>query len=217
MPRKEPHQAFSGSESLSKAIDRIEKKYPQFRRPGYQPPAAGPEAEAFADRQFLQERLVGAVAAEWVMRASARAHGEQSREKNLLNSLGLKPIDIEPRPAPSAAPAAKRSLKAARGEICQQVIKEVKFLHQRLLAKQVTPVSFEGLRKEHPNLTVLEILAHPPFDDEDRYLIWHPRQWGVRAVTYTTGILKKLFKVESDETIRDYRKAYRRETRHRQP
>jgi hypothetical protein len=106
----------------------------------------------------------------------------------------------------------KYSIKTFRGRICKQVVDETKFLRQQLVRSKL-PLNFGLLRQNYLNLEVLRILAGPPFNDEDRDSICHPACWGVQAVRYATGILKRYFKVESDETIRSYRKAYGRESK----
>jgi hypothetical protein len=106
----------------------------------------------------------------------------------------------------------RRSTRAVRGGICAQVITEMKALKRHGFNRH-TPVTFAILKEQFPQFTVLDLVSRPPFDDDDRDRIAHPAQWGVRAVTYATGILKRYFEVTSDETIRAYRKAYAHEKR----
>lgn len=104
----------------------------------------------------------------------------------------------------------KRTLKTVRGEICARVINEVKLLKNHLLDHRI-PTTFAQLKQQYPQATVLDIISGPPFGEEDQDCITHPAQWGVKAATYATGILKRYFDVTSNETIRSYRKAHRRE------
>jgi hypothetical protein len=104
----------------------------------------------------------------------------------------------------------KRTLKAVRGEICASIIDEVKLLKNHLLNCHI-PTNFAQLKQQYPHAKVLDIISGPPFGEEDQDCITHPAQWGVKAVTYATGILKRYFDVTSNETIRSYRKARRRE------
>jgi hypothetical protein len=112
-----------------------------------------------------------------------------------------------PRTPTQAGPRVTLSLRAQRGELCAKVIDEVKGLYLELRERD-QEVTFEELRKGHPRFDTLKILSKQPFTDEDRDLICHHREWGVRPQRYATGILKRYFKVGSDETIRDYRKLH---------
>jgi hypothetical protein len=113
-------------------------------------------------------------------------------------------------PVCDAGASSPQSLRVARGELCAKVIGEVEQLYRELKSKSQS-TNFEDLRRDYPEFEVLKILSRSLFDDEDRALICHPRQWGVRPPRHATGILKRHFGTDSDNTIRDYRKAYNRE------
>lgn len=98
----------------------------------------------------------------------------------------------------------QRPEKVQKGEFCEGVISELKQIrkHRREFR------SFEELERQCLDFEVVRILGISTFDSEDRDLLASPNRWGY-LVTYGTGILKKYFKVESDHTIRQYRKEYK--------
>jgi hypothetical protein len=121
---------------------------------------------------------------------------------------GLLPDDEQP---PSL------SFRALKGQIAERVVWEVNRLKKELARQhEVEPLTFESLRSRYPKFKVLEILAKPPFDDEDRDLICHPARWGRRATGHAYIILKRFFSPKNpqrepeDETLRAYRKAFRK-------
>jgi hypothetical protein len=114
---------------------------------------------------------------------------------------------------PGAERILARMKKVKRGFECKQVIREVKELRAVLLARRANPPTFECLKAEFPRRFVLKVLSDAKrFNNEDRQLVCKPHQWG-RAATYAYGILKKLYDVNSNATIRDYIKAANRDAR----
>jgi hypothetical protein len=114
------------------------------------------------------------------------------------------------------------SLKAARGYICECVIREVNMLSKELKPRRkIEPERFEVLRQRHPDFEVLEILASQPFDDEDRELICNPARWERRPTGHAYGILTRYFRPGrtplTEHAITSYRKAYRKAVRPPRP
>lgn len=106
MPRRNLQES-TRSESIRRAIRKIEKKYPRFREPGYQPLSKSPEAEAFQALRFLRGRLSNAIVHNALFSDDevARVRADQDRENTLLNRMGLLPISVtDGRPLPTAMP-----------------------------------------------------------------------------------------------------------------
>jgi hypothetical protein len=107
---------------------------------------------------------------------------------------------------PALVPETSISIKVERGEECQKVIDELRFLKTYIL-KSRTKWTFPALQQRFPLLRVPQILSGPGFDDEDRDTVCQPRVW-VYPVRYGRAILAKYYK-RKDETIRSYLKSFR--------
>lgn len=92
------------------------------------------------------------------------------------------------------------------GQFCHRVVDEVRKI--RHLYPGSTMVQ---IRSEHPNCLVWRVVDHPDTDAEDRDIFLHPNQWGP-VVEYTIKLLARHFG-KSEETIRRWIKAYRRQVR----
>jgi hypothetical protein len=101
-----------------------------------------------------------------------------------------------------------------RGELCEQVITELRQIKQRHLEVQ----SFRDLEQVFPDFQVIRMLRLGSFDDDDRELLAHPRRWE-SVVVHAYGLLKRRFIVGSDETISKYRKQFKSHVKqgHRPP
>jgi hypothetical protein len=166
------------------------------------------EFEKSEEWHQFQEQLLAVAEAQAAEHRSRPQHSVEKPEGLLHSEKAATPLVHDAGTSPT------RSLKAQKGELCVKVIGEVKQLYVELRGKSQR-MSFEGLRQDHPDFDVLSILDRSPFDNGDRDLICHPRQWGVRPTRYATGILKRHFGTDSDDTIRDYRKVYRKESKPR--
>lgn len=207
---KDPSKLLTRSQCLEEALNRIERKYPQFCQPGYRPPPDSDEASEFKEYEAMKNSKNVEFYRHMLPRFLQTKAREDAVADSVLARMDLAPIKVRPKHPSTEGQedVGPHSLKEERGKTCEQVVREIQRLRKEITRTR-TGWTFAALRADYPDLIVLEMLSAPPFDDEDRHLISHPNQWEVRYVTYATGILKKYFEVGSDETIRSYRKAYK--------
>ena len=92
------------------------------------------------------------------------------------------------------------------GQFCDRVIDEIRKIRHLYPANTVTQI-----KTDYPNFLVWEVINHPDTDAEDRDILFHPGRWGP-VVGYAIKLLARHF-VRSEETIRRWRKSYRKHAR----
>jgi hypothetical protein len=119
---------------------------------------------------------------------------------------GLKANDAEPilRIVLEKRLPDSRPLKVQRGELRSRVISELRTIKARTKEFE----GFEALKGQFPKFKVIEIVSSPEFDDDFRNRVASPGLWETKVVTFSHGILKKFWGLESEETLKGYRKAY---------
>ena len=93
------------------------------------------------------------------------------------------------------------------GQLCDRVIEEIRKIRHLYAASTMSQI-----RSNHPNFVVWSVIDHPDTDAEDRDIFHHPNRWGP-VVGYAVKVLARHFG-KSEETIRRWRKAYRRYKAH---
>ncbi len=182
-----------------KAIDMAENFLPAW---------AGPNFEVIGQSDFESSAglLISDASLLLVGPAISRAR-QEARELHLSWSVA-QPIleEIVRRLYPDNRPR-----PVQRGEIRARIIEELKQIRssgQRFL-------TFEKLKATFTGFMVVEIVGSGLFDDEDREILMSPNRWDTRVSTYCHGILKRYWTLESEETLKGYRKAYNKVTKGR--
>jgi len=98
----------------------------------------------------------------------------------------------------------QRPESVKRGELCERIIAEMK----EIRAHHTEFRTFEELEHRFPDFLTSRMLKGGAFDSEDQDLLAHPNQWE-SPIVHVYGLLKKRFHVNSNETIKKYRKAYK--------
>ena len=115
-------------------------------------------------------------------------------------------IGILPSSDLSRATETLSQTKLKNGQFCDQVIDEIRKIRHLYPG---TPVA--RIRSDHPHFLVWSIIDDPNTDAEDRDIFSHPNQWGP-VVGYAIKLLARSFG-RSEETIRRWRKAYKKHAR----
>jgi hypothetical protein len=125
-------------------------------------------------------------------------------EESVLDALDRFEMLLDVAPGVSDEIALSPTLR--NGRYCNQVIDEIRKIRHLYPASTVAQI-----RSDHPNFIVWPMIDGPDMDDEDREIFFQPGRWGP-VVGYATGLLARHFG-KSEETIKRWRKAYKRHAR----
>jgi hypothetical protein len=102
--------------------------------------------------------------------------------------------------------ADKRPKGVQRGEFRAEVLRELELV--RSSGRRFR--DFDELKEAFPNFKIVDIIGGPLFKQDEREYLISPSQWETKTTTYCNGILKKYWGLESEETVKGYRKDYNR-------
>jgi hypothetical protein len=181
-----------------RAIDIAENFYPPF---------SGPDFEVIGKSDF--EKSAGILMTDEnfsLLQASISEARQQARELRLpwstaevILEKAIRSLLPDPRPR-----------QVQRGEFRAMILEELE--HIRSSRKRFR--DFEDFKSAFPHFKIVEIVAARPFNEEDREYLIAPSRWETHTKIYCNGLLKKYFGLQSEETLKAYRKAYNK-TRHR--
>jgi hypothetical protein len=119
-------------------------------------------------------------------------------------------LDAVPVSACGGSDGIELSPTLRNGQYCNRVIDEIRKIRHLHRASTVAQ-----MRTDHPDFLVWAMIDHTDIDAEDRDIFFHPRRWGP-VVGYAIGLLARHFG-KSEETIKRWRKAYKRHDRRAPP
>jgi hypothetical protein len=133
-------------------------------------------------------------------------------EESVLDALDRFEMLLDAAPISASAGSNEAELSPAlrNGQYCSQVIDEIRKIRHLYPANMVAQIE-----SDHPSFMVWSMIEGPDMDAEDRDIFFHPRRWGP-VVGYAIGLLARHFG-KSEETIKRWRKAYKRHDRRAPP
>ena len=129
-------------------------------------------------------------------------------EEDILQALDKFEMLHDAIPTPDREASVKIDLSSPfkNGQYCNRVVDEIRKIRHLHPGSTVTQI-----RDAHPNFLVWGVIDHRDTDAEDREIFFHPGRWGP-VVGYSVKLLARHFG-KSEETIRKWRKAYRKHAR----
>jgi hypothetical protein len=134
--------------------------------------------------------------------------GVSSDEEGVLDALDRFEmlLDTVPVSASDGSNEIELSPTLRNGRYCNRVIDEIRKIRHLYPASTV-----EQIKPAHPSFLVWSMIEGPDMDAEDRDIFFYSRPWGP-VVGYAIGLLARHF-AKSEETIKRWRKAYKRHVR----
>jgi hypothetical protein len=130
--------------------------------------------------------------------------GVSLNEESVLDALDR--FEMLLNVAPGGSDEIELSATLRNGQYCDQVIDEIRRVRHLYRASTVGQI-----KSAHPRFAVWSMIEGPDMDAEDRDVFFHPGRWGP-VVGYAIKILARHFG-KSEETIKRWRKAYKRHVR----
>ena len=129
-------------------------------------------------------------------------------EEDVLQALDKFEMLLDAIPIPDREASVKIDLASPfkNGQYCNQVVDEIQKIRHLHPASTVAQI-----RAAYPNFLVWGVIDHSDTDAEDRENFFHPGRWGP-VVGYAIKLLARHFG-KSEETIRRWRKTYRKHAR----